>query len=453
MLAPFVRRAFSLEASVGKALHIPVLVDRVVSFLGTSSGRVLDATCGTGGHSEALLASSPSLRVQCMDRDEAALSVARARLERYGARASFTLGSFSSAVEAAPGPYTGVLVDFGLGSHQLDGPRGFSYRTDSALDMRFGVGEGGHDEGDGEESGEEGEEGGVARPLTAARIVTSWPSWRLRAILEAYGECAPPMAATLASAITAWRGAGTTTRSIKSTLELRFAIEAARRVMDEPGGAWAERVTRRGFSKAALWVDTKEREKALYRTARAKPKYPAEVRAVFQALRLAVNDELGHVGRLLASLPALLEPGGRAVALTFTPAESALVESATGALTRMRGSPWSAPAQPETPSPEEVKGNRRARSAHLHVLALAEGAERAPSTIAAERRAVREALAACAPRPATSVEQLSMQRPLHVFTSRPAPKEAKGPFRPPPKAEAHALLPAGGVRAPRIRPA
>jgi 16S rRNA (cytosine1402-N4)-methyltransferase len=129
-----------------RAPHEPVMVAEVVEFLlpgGSGTGRrVADMTVGAGGHAAALLDSGVD-RVIGIDRDRAALRIARERLASYGSRFSVVHRRFSQVGEAeAMGPLHGVLFDLGVSSMQLDEPgRGFGYRSDGPLDMRMGEGE------------------------------------------------------------------------------------------------------------------------------------------------------------------------------------------------------------------------------------------------------------------------------------------------------------------------
>ncbi len=106
--------------------------------------RYLDGTVGAGGHAAAILdASSPDGRLLAMDRDPAALSYASERLAPYGERVTFVRASFDQMGEMVArhgfGQVDGILLDLGLSSRQLDDrTRGFAFRFDGPLDMRFG---------------------------------------------------------------------------------------------------------------------------------------------------------------------------------------------------------------------------------------------------------------------------------------------------------------------------
>lgn len=146
-------------------------------------GFFVDATVGAGGHSEALLAGGPEVRLLGLDRDPDALELARRRLEPFSARVDLRLGDFGNLdelLEGFPAP-DGVLADLGMSSMQLDtASRGFSFRREGPLDMRMG---------------REGR--------TAADIVASASAEELTRIFRDYGE--ERMAAKIARGIVAER--------------------------------------------------------------------------------------------------------------------------------------------------------------------------------------------------------------------------------------------------------
>lgn len=150
--------------------HKSVLLDEVLEGLRPADGMVfLDGTLGGAGHAEAILeASSPSGRLTGLDRDEAALSAAKARLERFGNRAELHLANFAALDQyASPASCDGVLLDLGVSSPQLDwAERGFSFQQEGPLDMRM-------DRRD---------------PVTAAIIVNTWPEEELANLFWELGE-------------------------------------------------------------------------------------------------------------------------------------------------------------------------------------------------------------------------------------------------------------------------
>ncbi|HPC83512.1 MAG TPA: 16S rRNA (cytosine(1402)-N(4))-methyltransferase RsmH [Thermoanaerobaculaceae bacterium] len=123
-------------------LHVPVMLETVLQMLAPRAGGVfLDATVGLGGHAEAILG-FPGTQVVGLDVDPAALEHCRRRLAPFGTRAALVEASYAQLervlAELRIGPLAGVLFDLGVSSLQLDTPeRGFSFRHDAPLDMRF----------------------------------------------------------------------------------------------------------------------------------------------------------------------------------------------------------------------------------------------------------------------------------------------------------------------------
>jgi 16S rRNA (cytosine1402-N4)-methyltransferase len=123
--------------------HIPVLRDEVVSlYASVPPGILVDATVGGGGHAAALLEAYPGLRLVGLDRDPVALEAAQLRLVSFGDRVTLIPSPFSALEEvitsAGLGPLSGVLLDLGVSSPQIDRPeRGFSFRSDGPLGMRM----------------------------------------------------------------------------------------------------------------------------------------------------------------------------------------------------------------------------------------------------------------------------------------------------------------------------
>jgi 16S rRNA (cytosine1402-N4)-methyltransferase len=134
--------------------HVPVLLGEVLSFLfpegARPGGTFCDATVGLGGHAAAILtACGPSGRLIGLDRDAEALRAAEVALAPFTGRVTLVHAAFSRVgavlVELGlpPGTVTGMLVDLGVSSPQLDRPeRGFSFRHDGPLDMRMDQGSG-----------------------------------------------------------------------------------------------------------------------------------------------------------------------------------------------------------------------------------------------------------------------------------------------------------------------
>jgi 16S rRNA (cytosine1402-N4)-methyltransferase len=304
---------------------VPVLLAEVIAALAPrAGGRYVDCTVGAGGHAEALLeASAPDGQVLALDADADALALARARLHRFGGRVVLVHRNFADLAavlsERHVGGVEGILFDLGVSSMQLDrAARGFSFTADGPLDMRMDRGRG----------------------ATAADLVNGLPERELSRILFEYGE--EPRSRRIARSIVARR----TEAPFRSTADLARVIAAAAAAA---GGDHARRI------------------------------HPAT--RAFQALRIAVNDELrGLAGALPAALEALA-PGGRLAVISFHSLEDRIVkrffQGKTGRCTCPPGLPvcvCGAQARvrllskkPVVPGPAEVARNPRSRSAKLRV--------------------------------------------------------------------------------------
>lgn len=151
--------------------HLPVLYHEVLDGLQPCpGGNYIDGTLGAGGHAAGILErSAPDGQLLGMDRDPAALEVARAALARFGERATLVRASYTQMGEVALtfAPVDGILLDLGLSSLQLDDPaRGFAFQFEGPLDMRFDP----------------------QAELTAADLVNTWPLDELADIIYRYGE-------------------------------------------------------------------------------------------------------------------------------------------------------------------------------------------------------------------------------------------------------------------------
>lgn len=301
--------------------HRPVLRAETLAALGPSPGAVLlDGTVGMGGHAAAwLAATAPDGRVIGLDRDPSALARARANLAAFGPRAALFHADYRDAAavldeHGLPRP-DAVLLDLGLGSHQVDDPaRGFSFRFDDApLDMRF----------DAETPGQ-----------TAADILNHAPEPELYRIFHEYGE--EPGARKLARVIveTRRRTPFRTVGDLVGVIRATFPPRAARRI--DPSTL------------------------------------------AFQALRIAVNRELEALSDAIEALVRLLPRGGRIAILAFHSIEDRAVKQALRRLAQpcrcRRGDPCTCGAlqllaleerRAVKTSEEEAVENPRARSARL----------------------------------------------------------------------------------------
>jgi len=295
---------------------VPVLLSETLEFLEPERGGVfVDCTLGLGGHSQALLAANPTLRLIGIDRDPVAHEQARRRLAAYSERVRFVQGEFSDVEELVRnegvGKVQGVLADLGVSSMQLDTPeRGFSFRFDGPLDMRMG------------DSGP-----------TAGDIVNRYAEADLVRIFSEYGE--ERQARRVARAIVASRRE----EPLSTTGELRSVVHGAKK-----------QYGRRRIDPATQ---------------------------VFQALRIEVNRELSGLERLMSQIANLLERDGRLVVISYQSLEDRIVKNtlrdlARGEIDEVTGRSHSETRllevltrKPVRPSEAEVGVNPRARSARL----------------------------------------------------------------------------------------
>jgi 16S rRNA (cytosine1402-N4)-methyltransferase len=303
--------------------HLPVLANEVIEMLAPAPGSLhIDATLGAGGHTERILeAASPEGRVLGVDADPAAIDRVEARLRaRFGERLVLRQGNFRDLATIAPdagfGAVDGALFDLGLSSYQLaDRDRGFGFRAGGPLDMRFDTGRG----------------------VPAAELLASLDAAELTALFRRYGE--EPKAGRIARAIVDARR----TAPIATAEELAALIE---------------------------------------RVAPPDPRRPRRIHPatrVFQALRIAVNEELDALQAGLTAALDLLRPGGRLVVLSYHSLEDRIVKRFIQAERRGCVCPPQLPVcvcgrnprlrlvtNPSlTPSPAEIAANPRSRSARL----------------------------------------------------------------------------------------
>ena len=128
----------------GASQHVPVLLEAAMEYLKPEEGGLfLDGTFGGGGHTRAMLDSSPEVCVVAIDQDPEAEERALALKKVYGDRFRFYSMNFANIGQLEERRFDGILFDFGLSSFQLDeGERGFSFRFDAPLDMRMNNREG-----------------------------------------------------------------------------------------------------------------------------------------------------------------------------------------------------------------------------------------------------------------------------------------------------------------------
>src|SRR5688500_915888 len=238
------------------AVHEPVMVAEVLGHLEPSRGGLfVDCTLGLGGHTRALLEAGAS-RVIGIDRDPAALAVARESLGGYGDRVAFAHSDYRALTQVLDAQgiagVDGLLADLGVSSMQLDAPdRGFSFRRDEPLDMRMDTSSG----------------------ATAAEMIVAADEQELADVIYHFGE--ERHARRVARALVAAR---------KDT-----PIETTGRLADVVRRA----IPRKGYSR----IDPATR--------------------TFQAIRIWVNRELEGLDVFLTQAARRLRPGGRMVVIAF----------------------------------------------------------------------------------------------------------------------------------------
>lgn len=249
--------------------HVPVLLEATMESLALKKeGIYVDGTLGGGGHSEQiLLRTDPGGRLIGIDQDEEALAAASARLAPFGNRFTAVKGNFSEMKQILTQleitEVDGILLDIGVSSHQLDdSSRGFSYMVDAPLDMRM----------DQQSNGK-----------TAADLLAELSEEDLANLIYRYGE-------------------------------ERYSRRIARQIVEqrqrEPITTTLQLV--RLICKAMPKNQNKEKQHPAKRT--------------FQALRIAVNDELGVLQTALVNALDLLKPGGRLSVISFHSLEDRIVK-------------------------------------------------------------------------------------------------------------------------------
>ncbi len=306
--------------------HLPVLLNECLEGLKIRpDGTYLDCTLGGAGHSSEIFRRLESGLLIGIDRDADAIEAASARMAAMNGPARFLAvrGNFHDArqllADAGVTRVDGILADLGVSSHQLDvRERGFSYHDDAPLDMRMDR----------------------SQRLSAYEIVNTWSEDELNRILRDFGE-------------------------------ENWARQIARVICDRRRAAPIERT-----SQLVAIIDA-----AIPKKFRAKDgSHPA--RRTFQALRIAVNDELTPLQPALNDLAELLNPGGRLCVITFHSLEDRIVKNAFRTLADPCICPKNMPIcvcgrkptvklitrKPITASPGELAQNPRARSASLRIV-------------------------------------------------------------------------------------
>lgn len=302
--------------------HRPVLLDECIELLNIHpDGIYLDGTLGRAGHSREIARRLTAGRLICVDRDQAALDAARERLAPWMDKVELVHSNFDQVDRIlnslSLSGADGMLFDLGVSSPQLDDGTR-GFSYMSDAPLDMRM-----DRGEG---------------LTAADVVNTWPQEELRRIISQYGE--ERYAAQIAGAIVRRRE----DKPIETTLELVEVIKSAM-----PGKALREK------------------------------QHPAK--RTFQAIRIAVNDELSSVERMLQRAVPRLNRGGRLAVITFHSLEDRIVKTGLADFARGCTCPPDFPVcvcgktpdiklvnkKPILPSQRETEENPRARSAKLRV--------------------------------------------------------------------------------------
>lgn len=299
--------------------HTPVLLQEIIDNLNLEKGDILlDGTLGGGGHSTALAEKlDGKLTIVGLDRERAAIKRSRERLETTGAVLQLTQESFRNLDRALErfgiSSVDAVLLDLGISSDQLDeSGRGFSFQRDEPLLMTMS------------DHVEDSSESHVAGELTAERIVNEFSEEALELIIRGFGE--EKYSARIAKEIVERRAKG----PIKTTFELRDAVIAA--------------------------------VPASYKRSRINP-----ATRTFQAIRIAVNEELTALEEGLEKGFQALSTGGRFAVISFHSLEDRVVKNYFRGLAEDELAELIV-KKPIVPSDEERQLNPRSRSAKLRVI-------------------------------------------------------------------------------------
>lgn len=288
-------------------VHQSVLTREALELLAPRGGElVVDATAGAGGHSEALLESA-AITLLALDADPVAVARVEERLKRFGARVQVLNANFGDITrvfdEQGVRTVHKALFDLGWNATQLTSGRGFSFLTDEPLSMSYGP--------------------VPASGFSARDILNTWEEHVLADVFFGYGE--ERYARRIARAVVARREVA----PIETTADLVEVIKGA--------------------------------VPMLYRHGRLHP-----ATRTFQALRIAVNDELGALERGIRGVWERLMPGGRIVVITFHSIEDRAVKRLFASLAGEGGTLLV--KKPRVASREEVIHNPSARSAKMRAI-------------------------------------------------------------------------------------
>ena len=303
--------------------HISVLTQEVVDFAPESTQTILDCTLGGGGHSRCLLENIPDAKLYGIDRDALAVKASAERLKTYEKQTKLCQASFSELpeffAECGEPVFDYILADIGLSSEQLvRAERGFSFLREGPLDMRMDP---------------------DRQQITAAHLVNNSSEQELLKILRNFGE--ERFARKIVGKILEFREKN----PLKTTKELAQLVSSV----------IPRRLQKQGFNPATL---------------------------TFQALRIAVNDELQELEVLLKQIPSRLKKDGRVAFISFHSLEDRIVKHQFRKWENPCVCPTDLPycicgekprgriltRRPVIVTKKELADNPRSRSAHLRVF-------------------------------------------------------------------------------------
>ena len=296
-------------------MHISVLLKEVIQYLNLKPGyKVIDATVGGGGHAMAIAEKvMPNGKVLGIEWDSELKKQFELKIKSSKFKDRFILvnANYRNLKKIAEENNfigaDGILIDLGLSSwHLEESNRGFSFQKDETLDMRFDPSTG----------------SGPA----AAEIVNLWPPQEIEKILKEYGE--ERFSRQISKAIIEVRKK----KPIVSTFQLVEAIKNA----------------------VPIWH---QKRKIHFAT------------KTFQALRIAVNDELENLKQVLGQIPDVLKKEGKGVIISFHSLEDRIVKNAFKGLEKS-GKAQIITKKPIRPSREEIIQNPRSRSAKMRVIQI-----------------------------------------------------------------------------------
>jgi len=313
-----------MNLSEGENGHVSVLLKETIDLVDPKPGDVIvDATLGLGGHSREILERQPEARLIGLDQDADAIEIAKRNLEEFGDRVTIVQTNFVNIREALSelgiDAVNGIIADLGVSSLQFDSEtRGFSFRFDAPLDMRMDA---------------------EGQYPTAAELLQTLSQEEIANTIYQFGE-------------------------------ERFSRRIARRIVERREAGNPVATTRELAELVERAVPRSKKDKI----------HPAT--RTFQALRIAVNNELGVLENFLSDSVESLAPGGRLAVISFHSLEDRIVKQAFLKLSGRCQCPPRLPTcqcgavkkveiltkKPVVPTETELSENPRSRSAKLRAV-------------------------------------------------------------------------------------